>query len=126
MANARLSGSLEEEPLGLQHPIFELLKRDLVLGVVLLEEVGDHRVGLPVYPRLTSTALRTARNCENKPDDEVGVLVVDQRGDAAVGIILGILLCLLHVGCEVVVDVAVVDAELLENDSDLPRARGCR
>ena len=126
MANARLSSGLEEKPLGLQHPIFELLERDLVLGVVLLEEVGDHRVGLPVQPRLASTLLRTAQNRENKPDDEVAVLVVNQRGDAAVRIVLGVLLGLLHIGCEVVVDVAVVEAELLENDSDLPRARGCR
>ena len=66
MANARLSSGLEEKPLGLQHPIFELLERDLVLGVVLVHEVRDDRVELPARCRPGVTMDGSARSSQGE------------------------------------------------------------
>lgn len=108
ISNARLPRSLEEEPLGLQHPVFESLERDFVLRVVLLDEVGDDRVGLPIRRLRLTPMLWTGRTVQNKPDNEVAILVVDQGRDATIRTVLEILLGLLYVGGEVVVDVAVI------------------
>ena len=91
---------MEEEPL--DQRVFLLVARhgQLLLGVVFVDEVEVDRVGLP--------------------DHEVAVVVVDERRDAPVGVVLGVLLILLLVLAEVEVDGAVVEAELLEDDDYLP------
>ena len=98
-----LSGRLEEEPLDERIPLLLIGDGQPLLRVVFVSEIEKDGIGLP--------------------HGEVAVLVVDQSRDAAVRIVLCELLGLLHVGREVIVDVAVIKAELLENDGDLPGDR---
>ena len=56
--------------------------------------------------------------CE--PQHEVVVRVINNRGEAAVRVVLGELRRLLLAGLEVEEDGLVGQAELLENDRDLP------
>ena len=62
----------------------------------------------------------TAQKGACAPDREVVVLVVDERRDAAVGVVLGVLWRLVLALLEVEVDRLVSQAELLQDEGDLP------
>ncbi len=101
--DAPLAGRLEKEPL--DERVAVLLVRDgqPLLVVVAVDEVEHYRVRLP--------------------DHEVAVVVVDERGDAPVGAVLGELGGLLLALLEDEVDGLVREPELFQDKCDLPTER---
>ena len=95
-----LSRSLEEEPLE---------KRRLVLLT------GD---GQPLF--LVIALDKVEQNGVRLPNDEVAVSVIDNGGDASVGVVLRVLRCFVLVFVEVKEFALVSQPELLEDKSDFP------
>ena len=94
-----LAGGLEVQPLLLDDLVFEALCGDLVRGVVFFDEVVYDGVRLPAIYEIRK--LRFICVGPDAPHHKTVVEVVDQRGDAAVGVVLGkrgiFVLCLLRV-----------------------------
>lgn len=63
------------------------------------------------------------RKAGSVPEDEVAILVVDERGDASVRVVLRVLWGLVLALAKVEVNRVVGQAELLEHDGDLPAKR---
>ena len=63
------------------------------------------------------------RHEEDLPNDEVVVMVVDDGGDAAVGVDLQVIWSLVFALAEIEVDRFVRQPELFENDGDFPENR---
>ena len=57
---------------------------------------------------------------QSVPENEVAVLVIDDRRNATIGVVLDVLWRLLLVFIEVEVDGVVGQPELFEDDGDLP------
>ena len=60
------------------------------------------------------------KDTQSVPQHEIVVLVVNDRGNAPVGVVLDVLEVLLFVLSEVEVDGMVGGVELLENNGDFP------
>ena len=101
--DAPLAGRLEEEPLDEVVALLLVRDRDALLGVVLVDEVEDNRVGLP--------------------EREVAVVVVHERGDAPVRVEVRERRLLVLARGEVEVDGLVGQPELFEHEGDFPRIR---
>ena len=95
---AHLAGGLEEKPREQRVPLLVARHGQPLLGVVLVGEVEHDRVGLPHH--------------------EVVVVVVDERRDAPVGVVLGVFRGLLLALGEVEEDVLVGEAELFQHERD--------
>ena len=90
-----------------------------MLGVVLLDEVRQDRAGLP-GDGSDEHGLRRRCGIMDVPKHEVVVLVVDDRGDTSVRVVLRVLGGLVLTLAEVEVDGVVGQTELLEDGGDLP------
>ena len=95
-----LSGRLKEEPLIDEMLLVLVSHREALLGVVLVDEVQE--------------------DCVRFPENEVSVLVVDDRRDASVRVVVNVRRLLLLVLAEVEVDRLVRQSKLFENVDDLP------
>ncbi len=100
-----MAGRLEEQPLDERVLVLPIRDREPLLLVVPVDEVQQDRARLP--------------------DHEVAVVVVDERRDASVRIVLGVLGCLVLALVEDEVDTFVGEAELFEDKCDFP-VRGSR
>ena len=101
--DAPLAGRLEEEPLDEVVALLLVRDGDALLGVVLVDEVEDDRVGLP--------------------EREVAVVVVHERGDAPVRVEIRERRLLVLARGEVEVDGLVGQPELFEHEGDFPEIR---
>ena len=85
--------------------------------VVVLDEIQDDRVRLPVQTKVRSMP-NDVRQCAHVPKDEVTIVVIDQGGDTAVGVVLSVLIALDV--AELEVTRLVGKTELVEYEADLP------
>ena len=92
--DAPLAGRLEEEPLDEVVALLLVRDGDALLGVVLVDEVQE--------------------DCIRLPEHEVSVLVVDDRRDASIRVVVDVRRLLLLVLAEVEIDRLVGQSELLE------------
>ena len=95
-----MSRGLEEQPLDERVLLLLIGNRKSLLRVVLVREVEKNGVGLP--------------------EDEVPIVMVNQGGDTAVRVVLGVFRSLLLVLAKVEVDRLVRESKLFENVDDLP------
>lgn len=111
--DAPLAGGLEEEPLQLVDLLFDALDRDLALRVVLVNEVSQDRVRFPTRPLGHPLIPSRVPGAKHVPNDEIIVVMVDKRRNAAVRVVLCVLWRLLLALLEVEVDGLVLQTELL-------------
>lgn len=97
-----MTGRLEEQPLDKRGLLLIVSDREPLFGVVLVDQVEQDRVTLP--------------------DCVVAVVVVDQRGDAAIGVVLRVRGSLMLSFREVEKDGLVGKAEFLQDEGNFPTA----
>lgn len=116
---APLAGDLEGEPLELGI-LVQAGAGQLVFLVVLVDQVLQDRESLPTFP-LVVDARRV--DSEHQPNSEVVVMVVDDGGNATVGVDLQVFWTLLLFLTEIEIHRLVRQPELFKNDGDFPKSR---
>ena len=117
--HAPLTGDLEGEPLEFNVLVLAGAGEFVVL-VVLVDQVLQDRESLPGFQ---STTGRGDNHSEHLPNGEVVVLVIDNGGDATVGVDLQVVWGLVLSLAEIEVDRFVRQPEFFENDGDFPEGR---
>ena len=114
-----MTRGLEGEPLELGVFVYAGAGQ-FVLLVVLVDQVLHDRETLPV----SQSAMSTRRaDSEHLPNCEVAVMVVDDGGDATVGVDLQEFWALMFLLAEIEVHGLVLQPKFLENDGDFPKKR---
>jgi len=114
-----LARDLEGEPLELG-VLVQAGARQFVVRVVLVDQVLQDRESLPAF-RSAMSARRVDK--EHLPNGEVVVMVVDDGGDAAVGVNLQVFRSLLLFLAEIEVHGLIRQPEFFKNDGDFPVSR---
>ena len=112
-----MTRDLESEPL--QLGVFvHAGAGQLVILVVLVNQVLHDRESLPAL----RSATRTGRaDSEYPPNGEITVMVIDEGGDATVGVDLQVFWPFMFLLAEIKVHRLVLQPEFFENDSDFPK-----
>ena len=115
--DAPLTGRLEEEPLQLVDLLLETLDGDLALRIVLVNEVKKNGRRFPTHRKSEPPQTRRGNIL---PNGVVIVLVVDERGRAAVGVQLQIRWLLVLQRHYIQVFALVLKSEKVEQIGDFP------